>query len=162
MDIDLSFIQNANFLRSVKEYLEKLFQLDRKIQGILLFGSLARGEAIYSEREVSDIDLIVIFSDGELPNDHIERSKTKRELMDLALIGFDSIWMTKTEFEKSVQIKMDIILSCLDEGKILYDPNELIKNQKSKLIRELKEKGVKKRKNYWIWPLKKIGEEIEW
>ncbi len=162
MDIDLSFIQNANFLRSIKEYLEKLFQLDRKIQGILLFGSLARGEAIYSEREVSDIDLIVIFSDGELPNDHIERSKTKRELMDLALIGFDSIWMTKTEFEKSVQIKMDIILSCLDEGKILYDPNELIKNQKSKLIRELKEKGVKKRKNYWIWPLKKIGEEIEW
>ncbi len=162
MDIDLSFIQNANFLRSIKEYLEKLFQLDRKIQGILLFGSLARGEAIYSEREVSDIDLIVIFSDGELPNDHIERSKTKRELMDLALIGFDSIWMTKTEFEKSVQIKMDIILSCLDEGKILYDPNELIKNQKSKLIRELKEKGVKKRKNYWIWTLKKIGEEIEW
>ena len=64
MDIDLSFIQNANFLRSIKEYLEKLFQLDKKIQGILLFGSLARGEAIYSEREVSDIDLIVIFSDG--------------------------------------------------------------------------------------------------
>ena len=113
MDIDLSFIQNANFLRSIKEYLEKLFQLDRKIQGILLFGSLARGEAIYSEREVSDIDLIVIFSDGELPNDHIERSKTKRELMDLALIGIDSIWMTKTEFEKSVQIKMDIILKFL-------------------------------------------------
>ncbi|MBA7643851.1 hypothetical protein ES703_51585 [subsurface metagenome] len=82
--------------------------------------------------------------------------------MDLTLIGFDSIWMTKTEFEKSVQIKMDIILSCLDEGKILYDPNELIKNQKSKLIRELKEKGVKKRSNYWIWPLRKLGDEIEW
>lgn len=162
MDIDLSFIQNANFLRSVKEYLEKLFQFDKKIQGILLFGSLARGEAIYTEREISDIDLIVIFSDGELPNDHIERSRIKRESMDLALLGFDSIWMTKTEFEKSVQIKMDIILSCLGEGKILYDPNDLIKNQKSKLIRELKEKGVKKRNNYWIWPLRKLGDEIEW
>ena len=162
MDIDLSFIQNANFLRSIKEYLEKLFQIDEKIQGILLFGSLARGEAIYSEREISDIDLIVIFSDGELPNDHIERSRIKRESMDLALLGFDSIWMTKTEFEKSVQIKMDIILSCLDEGKILYDPSDLIKNQKNKLIRELKEKGVKKRSNYWIWPLRKLGDEIEW
>ncbi len=162
MDIDLSFIQNANFLGSVKEYLEKLFQLDLKIEGILLFGSLARGEAIYSEREISDIDLIVIFSDGELPIDHIERSKIKRELMNLALLGFDSIWMTRTEFEKSVQIKMDIILSCLDEGKILFDPFDLIKNQKIKLIRELKEKGVKKRNNYWIWPLRKLGDEIEW
>ena len=57
---------------------------------------------------------------------------------------------------------MDIILSCLDEGKILYDPNDLIKNQKNKLIRELKEKGVKKRSNYWIWPLRKLGDEIEW
>lgn len=162
MDINLSFVKNAYFLHSLKEYLEKLFQLDKKIQGVILFGSLARGEAIYSEREVNDIDLIVIFSDDELPNDHIERSKTKRDLMELALLGFDSIWMTKTEFEKSVQIKMDIILSCLDEGKILYDPNDLIKNQKSKLIRELKEKGVKKRNNYWIWPLKKLGDEIEW
>ncbi len=162
MDIDLSFIQNANFLRSIKEYLEKLFQIEEKIQGILLFGSLARGEAIYSEREISDIDLIVIFSDGELPNDHIERSRIKRESINLALLCFDSIWMTKTEFEKSVQIKMDIILSCLDEGKILYDPNDLIKNQKNKLIRELKEKGVKKRSNYWIWPLRKLGDEIEW
>ncbi len=162
MDIDLSFIQNSKFLGSIKEYLERLFNLDKKVQGVLLFGSLARGEAIYSEREISDIDLIVIFSDGELPNDHIKRSKIKRESMGLALLGFDSIWLTKTEFEKSVRIKMDIILSCLDEGKILFDPNDLIKNQKNKLIRELKEKGVKKRRNYWIWPLRKLGDEIEW
>ncbi len=162
MDIDLSFVKNGYFLRSLKEYLEKLFQLDKKIQGVILFGSLARGEAIYSEREVSDIDLIVVFSDGELPKYHIERSRIKRELMDLALLGFDSIWITKTEFKKSVQIKSDIILSSLDKGKILFDPNDLIKNQKNKLIRELKEKGVKKRINYWIWPLKKLGDEIEW
>ncbi len=162
MDINLSFVKNAYFLRSLKEYLEKLFQLDKNIQGVILFGSLATGEAIYSEREVSDIYLIVIFSDGELPKDHIERSRIKRELMDLALLGFDSIWITKTEFKKSVQIKSDIILSSLDKGKILFDPNDLIKNQKNKLIRELKEKGVKKRINSWIWPLRKLGDEIEW
>jgi hypothetical protein len=70
--------------------------------------------------------------------------------------------MTETEFKNAVKIKRDIILSGLYEGKILFDPDNLIKDQKDKLFKELKEKGVIKRKDYWIWPLKYLGEEIEW
>ena len=162
MDIDLSFVKNEFFLTTLAEYLNKLFQINKKIKGIVLFGSLARNEEIYSEEKVSDIDIIVIFSDNELPNDPIDRINHEIKLMELSASGIESIWMTETEFRNAVKIKRDIILSGLYEGKILFDPDNLIKDQKDKLFKELKEKGVVKRKDYWIWPLKYLGEEIEW
>ena len=61
-----------------------------------------------------------------------------------------------------VQIKADIILDALNDGIILFDPNNLVKEIKNKLFRELKEKGVIKREHYWIWPIKNLGDEIEW
>ncbi len=162
MDINLSFIKEDYFLKKLKECIDQLFKVNKKIKGILLFGSLARGEAVRSEKKFSDIDLIVIFYDNELPKDHDERTNFKIKLMDLKDLGIDSLWMTESEFKKSVQIKTDIILFALDEGKILFDPDGLIKEQKTKLFKELKEKGVKKREHYWIWPLKNLGDEIEW
>jgi len=162
MDIDLSFIKNEHFLESITEYLEKLFETNKKIYTVILFGSLAKGLAEYSYEKISDIDLIIIFADSELPDDHRKRTDLKIELMGYALSGIDSIWITKTEFEKSVQNKIDLILSSLDEGIILYDPKNIARKQKELLFRELEKKGVKKKEKYWIWPLKHLGEEIEW
>lgn len=162
MKIDLSFINNEYFSSMMDEYLDKLFQTDKKIKGIILFGSLARGEAINSNEKLSDIDLLVIFYDKEIPEDHRKLIKTKNKLIGLASSGIDSIWTTETSFKKLIQHKADIILDCMEDGKILFDPDGLIKEQKIKLFKELKEKGVKKRKSYWIWPLKQIGDEIEW
>lgn len=48
------------------------------------------------------------------------------ELMDLTELGFDSLWMTESEFKNLVQIKADIILDALDRGIVLHDPNGLI------------------------------------
>ncbi|MFO8018561.1 MAG: nucleotidyltransferase domain-containing protein [Promethearchaeia archaeon] len=162
MDIDLNFIKNEYFLNKLKNYLERLFRIDKEIKGIILFGSLARNEEIYSRKKISDIDIIVIFQDGEIPISHSKRSYLKIKLMGNALSNIDSIWMTKKQFTKGIDNKMSILLSALYEGKILFDPESLIKEEKKRLFRSLEEKGVKKRKNYWIWPIKHLGEEIEW
>jgi predicted nucleotidyltransferase len=162
MDIDLSFIKNKFFLNTLHEYFERLFEIGKKINGVVLFGSLAIGNAIYSDEKVSDVDLLIIFADNELPKDHRKRTDLKIDLMGFTLSGVDSIWLTQTEFEKSMQNKVDLILSILDEGIILHDPFNLIKLQKQKLFQELEKKGVKKREKYWIWPLNHLGEEIEW
>ena len=162
MGINLSFVKKGYFLKKLQEYLYQVVQTKKQVKGILLFGSLAKGKAIYSKEKISDIDLIIIFSEGELPNDPIERIKLQIKLMEFAELGIDDLWMTETEFKNMVRIKADIILYALDEWKILFDPEKLIKEQNDKFFNELKEKGVIKRKDYWIWPLKYLGEEIEW
>jgi len=162
MDIDLSFIKTGFFLNTLNEYLERLFEIGKDIKGIILFGSLAKGNAVYSSEKISDIDLLVIFANNELPKDDGKRTHLKIKLMEFTLSGVDSIWITQTEFEKLTQNKVDLILSILDEGVILHDPSNLIRVQKQKLFQELEKKGVKKREKYWIWPLNHLGEEIEW
>ena len=162
MDINLKFLNNEYFSTKLETYLTQIFQIDKEIAGIVLFGSLARGDAIYSEEKRSDIDLIIIFKDNELPENHRKRSELKLKLMEFSPSGVDSLWMSESEFKNLVQIKTDIILYALDECKILHDPFGLIKKQKENLFKELKEKGVKKEKHYWIWPIKSFGEEIEW
>lgn len=122
MDLNLKFIKNRYFSKKLEEYITYLFDTNKKVIGIVLFGSLARGDAIYSEEKRSDIDLIVIFDDKELPEHYRKRSELKLRLMKLAPSGVDSLWMTKIEFKNLVQIKTDIILYALDEGNILYDP----------------------------------------
>ena len=162
MDMNLDFIKNEYFSEKLENYFDILFQANKKVIGIILFGSLARGDAVYSEEKHSDVDLIVIFAENELPEHHRKRIDMKLRLIELAPSCVDSLWMTKSEFINLVQNKTDLILYALDEGKILYDPESLIKSRKEKLFKELKEKGVIKRKHYWIWPTKSFGEEIEW
>lgn len=162
MDIDLSFIKEEYFLRKIENCLNQLFRINKNVKGIILFGSLARGAAICSFEKVSDIDLIVVFKDNDLPKNHIKRTDLEIELMDLTELGFDSLWMTESEFKNLVHIKADIILDALDEGIILYDPYNILSDQKNQLFKELEEKGVIKREHYWIWPLKNLGDEIEW
>jgi predicted nucleotidyltransferase len=162
MDIDLSFIQNIYFKSSLNEYLESLFLGNKKVLGIILFGSLATQKAKISSEKVSDIDLLVVFENKELPSNHMERTQLKIDLMGFSLSGIDSIWMNKSEFEGSIAYKSDLILSIFDEGIILYDPKKYLYDSKIKLLRELDEKGVKKKNGYWIWPKKRLDEVIEW
>ncbi|MHA1274147.1 MAG: nucleotidyltransferase domain-containing protein [Promethearchaeota archaeon] len=162
LEINLDFITNREFKKDLEEYVMKLFQTDKKIIGILLFGSLARNEASYSEEKISDIDILVVFEDNELPDDPIERIKLEISLLGLSASGFDSVWLTRSEFLTQIKIKRDLLLSALYDGKILYDPTNFIADNKRKLFKELEERGVKKRDGYWIWPKKHLREEIEW
>jgi len=162
MDINLNSINNEYFSNKLDKYLNQVSQTKRDVVGIILFGSLARGDAVLSEEKKSDIDLIIIFKNKEIPEHPRNRNKLKFELMRSAPAGVDSIWVTEDEFRNLVQIKADIILYALDEGKVLYDPKKLIQKQKDELFQDLEKKGVKKEKHYWTWPIKYFGEEIEW
>jgi predicted nucleotidyltransferase len=162
MDIDLSFIKNDYFASSLSEYLESLFKSKKKILGVILFGSLAIQKAERSPDKISDIDLLVVFENNQLPTDHMTRTQVKLNLMGFALSGIDSIWMSKSEFEGSLENKSDLILSILDECIILYDQDNYVNDSKTKLFNELEEKGVKKKKMYWIWPQERLDEEIKW
>ncbi len=162
MDIDLSFIKNDYFTLTLSEYLESLFKSKKKVLGVILFGSLATQKAELTPDKVSDIDLLIVFENKQLPSDQIARTQLKLKLMGFALSGVDSIWMNKSEFEGSVENKSDLILSVLDEGIILYDQDNYLHNSKTKLFKELEEKGVKKKKLYWIWPQERLDEEIKW
>ncbi len=157
MDINLKFLNNEYYSTKLENYLTQLFQVNKIIVGIVLFGSLARGDAIYSEEKRSDIDLIIIFKDNELPEHHRKRSALKLKLMEFSPSRVDSLWMTESEFKNLVRIKTDLILYALDEGRLLYDPLGLVKEQKENLFKELKKKGVKKEKHYWAWTIKHIG-----
>ncbi|MBA7650726.1 hypothetical protein ES703_58537 [subsurface metagenome] len=162
MDIDLSFIKIDYFALSLAEYLERLFKSEKEIVGIILFGSLATHQAEYSPDKISDIDLLVVFENNQIPIDPRARTNLKLTLMGFTLSGIDSIWMSKSEFKVSIEHKRDLFLSILDEGIILYDQNNYLQDSRTKLFKELEEKGVKKRKMYWIWPQKRLGEEIKW
>ncbi|TXT66453.1 MAG: Nucleotidyltransferase domain protein [Promethearchaeota archaeon] len=52
-------------------------------------------------------------------------------------------------------------MDAFDEGKILYDPECILKDLRDKLFKELEAKGVIKTDLYWQWPIKHFGDKIE-
>jgi len=135
MDIDLSFIKIDYFALSLAEYLERLFKSEKEIIGIILFGSLATHQAEYSPDKISDIDLLVVFENNQLPIDPRARTNLKLTLMGFTLSGTDSIWMSKSEFKVSIEHKRDLFLSILDEGIILYDQNNYLQDSKTNYLK---------------------------
>ncbi|MHA1272567.1 MAG: nucleotidyltransferase domain-containing protein [Promethearchaeota archaeon] len=158
--IDLEFINDNYFRNELKKYLKHIFNLKLNIRGILLFGSLARGEAKNNEKHVSDIDLIIICDN--LPKDYKKRREKIRELTRSVSSGIQAFWWTSKELEGNVKSKHYLILDAFDEGKILYDPEGFLNDLRDKLFRELKEKNVIKTDLYWRWPVKKFGDRIEY
>lgn len=157
--IEVSFIKNSYFRRRIRDFLQNLFKLPIDIKGILLFGSVATGKARYDKEYVSDIDLIII--SPNLKEDFSERNDEIFELTYEFDWGIQALWWTPNEIEANVRCKFYLILDAFTDGKILYDPEFLLKKLKEKLIRELEEKGVIKKELYWQWPIKKFGDKIK-
>jgi predicted nucleotidyltransferase len=159
-DIDLSFIENDYFGKLLEDYLEKIMQLPLKIRGVLLFGSLATGKALYSGQKISDIDIIII--SDELPKDIWKRKEKIHELINEYFPEVQDIWWTSEEIRNHVLNKYYLILDALDEGRILYDPSNLLHSLKKQLFLDLAKKGVIKKDLYWQWPISKFGDKIEY
>jgi predicted nucleotidyltransferase len=157
--IDLDFIKIGYFKRRLKKYLEELKNIPLDIEGILLFGSVANGREHYDDDYISDIDLIIISRD--LPEDLWLRNEELFKLTYRFDSGIQAIWWTPEEADQRVK-NMDLLaLDAFDEGRILVDEHDFLKNLKKKLASNLKKKGVIKKKLYWQWPITNIGEEIE-
>ncbi len=154
-------IKQKDYVSPISEYIEALKSyFGRNLLGILLFGSVARGNAKPYKTYESDIDLLVILKN--IPKNLSERIlfkiKIGREL-DLNP-AIQAIWMTPHDLEEHMRAKAGYILDAFDEGTILFDPEEFLERKRKNLLNELKRKGVIKTKVGWMWPCK-VGETLE-
>lgn len=143
---------NKEYATLIKEYLEKI---KNKAIGVILFGSVARGNELPFPK--SDIDLIVVTE--ELPNDFFERAEVVRKIENsLSLI--QSIWLTEKEFMEQFKARSGYLLDAIEDGVIIYDKG-FLREAISEARSELKERGIKRVGRAWVWPIKIAGEVIE-
>jgi predicted nucleotidyltransferase len=99
------------------EILEEV--VDRLAQGlhpeqIYLFGSQARAQA----EEGSDIDLLVVVADSDLPRHR--REALSYDLLWGLTTPVDVIVLTRAEFQRASQVKTSLASTVRTEGRILY------------------------------------------
>ena len=156
-------LKNMELIKQ-KEYcipIEEYFEIVAKkvdVYAVLLFGSVARGDAKPFRSYESDIDIIVIIKD--LPSDLEKRMLYKLDVESGTRSRVQSIWMTPKELEEHIEAKSEYILEAFECGIILFDPEGYLAQKKSDLFMELKNKGVSRLKWGWSWNIK-AGEVIE-
>jgi len=153
-------IRQLEYRELLIEYSSKLLHLlGGPLRGILVFGSVAKGAAKPLETALSDIDLIVVLQD--LP----PLSERMRMYMSWVLeYRFPSliqpVLMTPGELNEHVKARAGWIMDALCDGIILYDPDGFVAAAKENLLRELREKGVKRTTVGWVWPIA-AGQVVE-
>lgn len=157
--IDLSFIEKEYFKNKVRAYTDLILSLDLNIRGILLFGSVARGDEVRNQERISDIDLIVVCD--ALPDDLKKRRDYIFNLTRSVNSNIQALWWTSEDIKVNLREKIPLLLDALDEGKILYDEDNFLHKLRREMFLDLAKKGVIKTDMYWQWPIKKFGDKIE-
>ncbi|MBT9131376.1 MAG: hypothetical protein DDT41_01681 [candidate division WS2 bacterium] len=154
---NIELIEQKENIGLIKQYFETIC---KKVQvcGVLLFGSVARGDAKPLESYESDIDLLLVIE--EMPLDLEKRLIYKMEVETGTRSRVQAIWMTPGELEEHMEAKAGYILDAFDEGIIIYDPQGFLEKKKSELFSELNKKGVSRLKWGWSWNIK-AGEVVE-
>ncbi|MFB0561398.1 MAG: hypothetical protein ACETWM_09325 [Candidatus Lokiarchaeia archaeon] len=158
---NLEKIKQKEYIPVIEEYLDKLHHhFDERIIGVLLFGSVAGGEAKPLKKYESDIDLIVLIKG--IPENISERLMLKAKLVLELRLGsrVQGFWMPPEELPRLAGARTGYIMEALTEGIILYDPEQTIEESKKNLERDLRERGVEKKKYGWVWPIR-AGEIIK-
>jgi predicted nucleotidyltransferase len=93
--------------------------IERLVRGlrpecIYLFGSQATGQA----QAGSDIDLLVVVPDSDLPRHR--REAMSYDLLWGVLQPVDVIVLTREEFERSSHVKTSLASTVLNKGKLVY------------------------------------------
>lgn len=107
------------------EILEEV--VERLVQGlqpdwIYLFGSQARGQA----DEGSDIDLLLVVPDSELPRHR--REALSYDLLWGLPIPVDVIVLTRAEFQRGIRVRTSLPSTVQAEGKLLYGRSQSWRN----------------------------------
>ena len=125
-----------------------------KIEGILLFGSLAKNTEKPFEDAISDIDLIILVKD--LPS-------VKDRLLFLRTLPIDPrlrIIFLMPEEVNTLMTSAGWLMDALSSGKILYDPTNILKMLIASFRKKLHEKHITETPLYWDRPIN-LGEEID-
>ena len=133
--------------------------LSEQLWGLVLFGSVARGEA----KESSDLDLLLV-ADG-LPEKFMARMRYLRCLLPSALRGGVSfIAKTRAEFEAGFpSYYLDLAL----DGIILYDREDYMQQKLARIRELMKTAGLKRQRTddgfSWEWQKPPRGHwRIDW
>jgi predicted nucleotidyltransferase len=154
---NIELIKQQEYTIPLRQYFEIVTKkLD--VYAVLLFGSVARGDAKPFRSYESDIDIIVVIKD--IPLDLEKRMFYKLDVETGTRSRVQSIWMTPQELEDHIEAKSEYILEAFESGIILFDPEGFIQQKKSDLFMELKTKGVTRLSWGWSWNIK-AGEVIE-
>ncbi len=95
-------------LKKAKSIIQKIY--GKRLKGIILYGSYARGEAV----EGSDIDLIVLLDNMDNPIEELEKCFKQIHQLDLA---YDTlISMIPFDLDQYNTRKLPIILNAKKEG----------------------------------------------
>ena len=157
----LSWIKNkAISLRLEKFVTNILQQKSEDIVAILLFGSLARKTAIFTNDYQSDIDLLII--SHNLPKDILSRRFYSADLSKTLGLGIDQFWFPPEEIIALVESHRVFFMEIIKYGKILFEKDEFFTKLQKTINKTLKEKGIKESKNVWLWPQSNPGCEIKW
>lgn len=151
---------NQPYRDRVCQYIEALYDhFGKTLSGIIIFGSVARGEERIDKKYESDVDVLAVI-ENLAPRFSVERMKQSLGVGNVYSVV--SKWVTKEELNGFFSAKTGFVLDAFDEGIIVYDPEGYLAEKKEKLFKELKQKGVVKNpKLGWVFPIK-IGEKIEY
>ena len=142
------------------EFRSRLEILDKCVVGIILFGSLARGEISGK----SDIDLLVLHDGCGIP-DPVERRRYLYEIIHSALKGrFEAITLLDMELKHFLQPNeiTPLLLNIYWDGVVLLDRAGILTNYLKNIRRKIMASGLKRVKSgrTYIWILPKPLEEV--
>ncbi|MHA1403451.1 MAG: nucleotidyltransferase domain-containing protein [Candidatus Helarchaeota archaeon] len=152
-DLDLSWINNRMILKNLEDFFTNLVEKKgRDIVAILIFGSLARGEARFTREYYSDVDLLIISRD--LPEKIFYRKLYTAKLSKSLGSGIHMI--------KLINGHRAFFFEIIKYGRILYEQDQFFTKLKRSIEKIIKEKGIKELKNVWLWPQDTPGCKIDW
>ena len=111
--VEVFWLDRPRILRRLRQTAIQLHRSHPEIERILLFGSLARGDAVPG----SDADLLLQLAESDRP--FLERSSLYR-ISDMG-IGVDVVAYTRTELKEMCAAGNLFVAQALREGVVLWD-----------------------------------------
>ena len=142
------------YAKPIVEYLAGLSEFV-EVKGALLYGSVARGKAMYRK---SDVDLIVVSDDFERPYGEIF---SMRRRFRGGLPGIvEALWVSPRELESMFRGFTGFVLDAVYEGVVLLDDNGFIQQLRRRLVNALMEGRAERHKRFWRIPIREVGERV--
>lgn len=114
--VKITYFDRAGVLAALGRYVAALVADHPEVRRIVLFGSLARGDAVPG----SDVDLLIVVAHSSLPF----RERIPQYLPDGFPVGMDVFPYTEEEIEAMQAEGNSFIRRALSEGIVLYPEGE--------------------------------------